>query len=90
MTELLLTRPSVRLFASSMEAKLRKHDDKPGWQRDNLFELLERLEEELQELRYTLGQWDLDNTYAKEVLGECADVGNFSMMIHDLISQQIE
>lgn len=43
-------RPQVAAFARLMEAKLREHDDRPGWQTDARRELFARLVEEAGEV----------------------------------------
>ena len=73
-------RPSVLAFAQAMERKLRKNDHRGGWAQSSPKWLLSRLREETRELSDALNGADL------EVLDEAADVGNFAMMIHDVVS----
>jgi len=76
---MLRLRPEVREFAEAMERKLRKNDAERGnsWKISPMSYLLERLEDEVRELRNAI----LDgNTF---ILPEAADVGNFVMMIID-------
>lgn len=69
-------REPLAWFARVMEKCLRENDHKPGWQSDTLEELLERLEEEVDELK----SGRLSN---EDVIREAADVANFAMMIAD-------
>lgn len=88
MTDLTLAdcRPEVLAFALLMERELRANDHKGGWKNDNLFNLLERAQEELQELedvlspgtRASLADW------RSQVASEAADVANMVMMVADV------
>jgi NTP pyrophosphatase (non-canonical NTP hydrolase) len=49
--ELAFMRPEVREFARLMEEKLRANDHKPGWRQDDPEELVNRIEQETNELR---------------------------------------
>jgi NTP pyrophosphatase (non-canonical NTP hydrolase) len=87
-------RPAVLRFARLMEAQLREHDDRPGWQDCTLDWLYGRMVEEAEELREAIerapGQrrgsvsddWREDYQRARE---EAADVANFAMMIADVL-----
>lgn len=71
-------RPSVMKFARAMEGVLRKNDHKTGWKDMNNWELIERVEQELEELK------DADNRMSTRlVINEAIDVANFCMMIFD-------
>ena len=93
-------RPEVLAFAALMELKLRENDDKPGWKglRDKADRymdesssaLLERIEDEAQELKALLthsGDYSFDSRRiaSLKVMDECADVANFAMMIADIV-----
>lgn len=73
-------RPEVLAFARIMEAKLRAHDDRPGWKEDQVGALLLRAIEELDEVR---DAWQTGRS-SKEMAAEAADVANFAMMIADV------
>lgn len=86
------TLPYVRRFARVMEAKLeanRHKGDRPGWMKEGLGALLERLEEEVDELRDVLALLPANGfqlaspELKEEILGEAADVANFAMMVAD-------
>ena len=77
-------REEVSNFAVEMEDKLAKHDDEKGengWVYDTTFSLLERIKDEVTELERALNSHQL-----KKAMGECADVGNFAMMVWDNLS----
>ncbi len=85
-------RPNVLSFACAMEKKLRENDHKGGWDNSLSSWLLDRLEEEINELKtartaYINAIDPLTSTheqlepYRKAILDECADVANFAMMI---------
>lgn len=80
---------SVYDFARRMQFKLdkNKHKECPhmnpdgkgrDWSKCNIWWLVERIEDELEELKEALRD---DN--AENIMDEAADVGNFAMMIFD-------
>jgi hypothetical protein len=76
-------RPAVRRFAEAMERALRKHDGdrgRRGWAKDGRRALFRRLQEELDELEFALG----DYSPRRELRKEAVDVGNFAMMLFDV------
>lgn len=84
--------PAVASFAETMQHKLDKNRNKPcpimnpakmvrTWKHCDLHWLLMRLREETNELEKAL--WEGDRA---GVILESADVGNFAMMIHDIVS----
>lgn len=74
-------RPEVARFALAMEAKLRENDGKKKhWRICTLNFLSQRLTQERREL-------DAAIETRVDVIGECADVANFAMMIADKIDQ---
>ena len=80
-------RPCVMRFAEAMEERLRKHDKDrgaDGWRADTLSSLLERIEEESDELSKAICEYNAD-----KIRDECVDVGNFVMMISDITFQPI-
>lgn len=72
--KLLEVRPQVARFALAMEQKLRENDWKGGWQEMEDWEVFDRIDEEVQELK-------LAGT--ETLLGEAADVANFCMFYAD-------
>lgn len=76
-------RRSIMEIACDMEAKLRENEYKGGWVDCSCRQLFERLKEEVTELEEALFKGG--TVYNKEVIKECADVGNFVMMIADKI-----
>lgn len=76
-------RPEIQKFAEAMENKLRKHDEErgeTGWRGEGFAYLLDRLEDEVDELKNI--ETDIDE---KE---ECVDIANFAMMIFDRHSDE--
>ena len=88
-------RREVATFAQSMELVLRRNDDKGGWDGESIDYLIERLEEEVAELKSVakvadmLSDVDLKRETRTDilfrVLFECCDVANFAMMISDVL-----
>jgi len=79
-------RKSVLVLARAMELKLQSYDECrgfDGWASDTPLSLLERLQEEMLELKQAF-----DNLDVSEALDECADVANFTMMIFDNLSKK--
>ena len=85
--------PAVANFANTMQYKLDKNLNKPcpqmnpnkmmrTWKDCDLHWLLMRLREETIELEKALWAGDRDG-----IILESADCGNFSMMIHDIVSK---
>lgn len=90
-------RIAVQEFACQMERNLRKHDDErgyDGWKGDgDLGFLLDRLGQELREVRTVYRKanrpstgWDMTLKERERFASELADVGNFAMMLHDLVT----
>lgn len=85
-------REEVVKFSETMEKKLSLNEHKGGWDKCSIDFLTYRLRQEQAELFEALR---LFHTFPNEqtkkmVQDECADVGNFSMMIHDLVEKQLE
>lgn len=78
-------RPEVEWFARAMEQKLRDNEHKGGWINDKPRKLFARLLEEVKELEEELAKFSMAGK-ADGVLAEAADVGNFAMMIADVVS----
>lgn len=94
-SELLGIRLPVIRFAIEMEAKLLAHDDdrgERGWANDEPEALFHRVVDELEELRPLLVDAKMcDEDKLVDVIRraqkECADVGNMTMMIHDVLGE---
>ncbi|MFA1509881.1 hypothetical protein ACDN41_11695 [Priestia aryabhattai] len=77
-------REQVKWFAEQMESKLQENDFKGGWDLCGRFWLLERIIEEVEELKKEMmyqhngGERDDEAT-----IRECCDVANFAMMLAD-------
>lgn len=84
-------RPQVLGFAWLMELKLRKHyETRPGWNDETPGYLFRRATEEMKELeeaiyKATGARLTMNNPKARLVQEEAVDVGNFAMMIADVI-----
>lgn len=85
-------RPEVAWFALEMERRLRENDHKqrggkPRWKTDSPSVLFDRLQEEVTELKGTLGDTaptgGFDLEAAMNIAEEAADVANFAMMVFD-------
>jgi len=72
-------RPEVGAFAALMEAELRKHDDRPGWKKEDVQWLFGRLKDESVELITAIAKHE-----PEAIAKEAADVANFAMMIADV------
>lgn len=85
-------REEVKEFAELMENKLKANDHKGGWDGCSIDFLTYRLREEQAELfqALTLFYRFPNEQTLKLVQDECADVGNFSMMISDLAKRIVE
>ncbi len=84
---------TILKFAESMQHKLDKNKNKEcvqmnrdgkgrTWKDCDLFWLLRRLREETLELDEAIYNADCDG-----IINETADIGNFAMMIHDIVSK---
>ena len=87
-------RPEVQAFAEAMEGKLRRHDMERGdsWKEEESLWLLGRLVEEVKELERILGSQNRlahEAKWARRVLSEAADVGNFAMMIAEVCRRDL-
>jgi hypothetical protein len=77
----LIPRPEVERFAMGMERKLRQNDHKGGWKQMSVDEMIERLDEEVEELKKALHPMRKDNP--QRVFKEAVDIANFCMFIAD-------
>jgi NTP pyrophosphatase (non-canonical NTP hydrolase) len=67
----------VLRFSGEMVEKLALNDHKGGWDGEDPAWLLDRLQEELNELREAV-------EVGGDVIGEAADVANFALMVADV------
>lgn len=74
-------RRAVERFALGMERKLRQNDYKGGWKQMSVDEMLERLDEEVEELKKALHPMRKENP--QRVFKEAVDVANFCLFIAD-------
>ena len=75
-------REEVIQFSRRMEAKLLKNEWKGGWRNKSPLERFRLLQIEVEELAEALS----DGT-PEDIINEAADVGNFAMMIADIMMQ---
>ena len=81
-------RPEVQTFAMAMEDRLRANDHKGGWDNEFPQRLIERCREELGELDVAIDEIRANGPNEERlasVLMEAADVGNFAMMVEDVV-----
>ncbi|MEK6860817.1 MAG: hypothetical protein AABY07_02490 [Nanoarchaeota archaeon] len=74
--EVIVLRLELQWFAEKMEQVLRKNDWKNGWKDMEGEEALERLEEELDELKAAMS-----SVRPNKIVEEATDVANFAMFI---------
>ena len=89
-----MARKEIKWFCEEMENKLKKNDYKTHWTKTwvpNLFMSLSSEVSELKKLKhkYSLGgetkvEKPLTKTDRKNIVGECADIANYAMMIADI------
>lgn len=90
MSTRLKLRESVRRFAEQMELKLRANEHKGGWQNDLPEDLIDRIEEEIAELRASvndefftaaLGPSEERRIARRRIAREAANVGALLLMV---------
>ncbi len=85
-------RKSVQQFAEAMELKLRENDHKGSWDKCEIPWLIDRIKKEVKELEnayeHRLTDWGrsadeghFSPTTDEQLIKECADIGNFAMMV---------
>lgn len=82
---LMQVRKTVTEFGEAMEYKLRRNDHKTQWRLfgvSNIQWFIDGLKKEVKELEEAVEQGT-----SNDVVREAADVGNFAMMIADIISE---
>ena len=72
-----MIRAELRWFVDQMEQVLRKNDWKGGWKDMSREEVLERLEEELDELKTAVCR----SKPTDEIIAEAVDIANFAMFL---------
>jgi hypothetical protein len=87
-----MTRITVSVFAEAMEDQLRANDHKTGWGDMRVMTLFGLLKDEIVELEDRLNAewWWGDDEYLTSIQKECADIGNFAMMIFDRLDDMKE
>jgi NTP pyrophosphatase (non-canonical NTP hydrolase) len=83
-------REEVKWFSEQMENKLKANDDKGGWSNCDLFWLVDRLKEEVDELENSLYNYRSLIGTKLEIIEEASDVGNFAMMIADIARKRLQ
>lgn len=87
-------RGPVIVFSQRMEIVLREHDHKGGWENCSPGLLIDRIGQELREVRRAYRHWvdfrDFQNTaeegkLSRELQRELTDVANFCMMASDVL-----
>lgn len=85
-----MNRKEIEWFASEMEKKLKENDYKGGWKKCHIWWLVNKLKDEVKELEDTIEkafeEKDELTEISEDVISECADIANYSMMIADNIS----
>ena len=71
-------------FASAMQKELdeNSYKGKRGWKDNRIDELVKRAKQELEEVIQVM----IEHQPTEVILSECADVGNFMMMVADIYS----
>ncbi len=77
---------SILWFSEKMKDELLKHLDRPGWQKEKVRYLWDRMKEEMDELGVAMH----DNLTRDEIIKECADIANFVMMIADVYRERVK
>lgn len=85
MTRMADVRPRLDWFVDQMRARLAAKDNqrKDDWRELDLDDLLQRLQEELDELTAALENGKAEGS----AIRECADLANFAMMLADRLRQ---
>ena len=87
---------ALHAFQGEQWRKLMANAHKGGWKDENVYDLLSRLGDEVRELEEAVHAWDLAKSrpitssevaadLAGKVAKEAADVGNFAMMVADVV-----
>lgn len=86
---------AVLRFAKVMLKKLYKNRHKAHWSEADYDYLLQRLYDEVEELKEEMlrlysGEMKLKHRTARKAIRECADAGNFCMMIADNLQRDLD
>lgn len=79
MIEKTTVRRAVVEHALRMEARLKEHEDKGGWEECRFRRLIIELEGHVEDLKEALFEQGIEDN----IENECADIANYSMMIAD-------
>ncbi|GIN22583.1 hypothetical protein [Siminovitchia fordii] len=82
-------REQVKWFSHHMENKLKKNDHKGGWENEDIFWLIDRLENEVEELKAAFTDYLHLNGENVSIVDESVDVANFAMMIADIARKRL-
>jgi NTP pyrophosphatase (non-canonical NTP hydrolase) len=77
-------RPEILRFALDMEENLLRNDHKGGWEGMTVNQLFLRLVQETLELTAAL-----EADCPTDIISECADIGNFAMMIAEKTKKEV-
>lgn len=83
MSEKMKVRQVVAEHANRMEARLKEHEDKGGWEDSSFRDLILELEFHVEDLKEAL----FEQGRHPSVSNECADISNFAMMISENFSR---
>ena len=87
MSEKLIDLEPIFHLNRDMVAKLKANKHKTGWKDIDPLDLLQMLEDEVGELRMVLEDYGFKYDATKRHASlECADIANFAMMIHDIVT----
>lgn len=93
MAEFLTLRPEVQEFAQALEARLRKNDDKDGWQDMSVGDCLDRAKDEYLELKEELvasSPLKMNVPDLSKVRHEIEDTTNFLLFAWHNADQEFE
>ena len=86
MSDVIGLRDELAWFAQEMEQQLRRNDHKGGWDSLSFPRMLQRLKQETKELELAIAKAKKTGKWG-DVVGEAADVANFSMMIAETVER---
>lgn len=77
------TRKDVTAFAEAMESVLKEHDDRQGWENEHYDYLIDRLYDEIVELKKAIRKRNSNSVlHDNDIMHELVDVANFCMMLY--------
>ncbi len=74
-------RPEVVRFSKLMELQLQNNEHRGGWSHCDAVYFLEKITMNLQDLKF-----NLESKSFADAARDCADIGNFSMMLEQLVT----